>query len=99
MAVNSDLHIKNKSNTIKIRSGDYEIEKSETGHTIESRVLAQYIADMVLELRAMAKADDFKTLQGLLEISFYEAFSLANRVKIPEREIEFLHKLQKASVA
>ena len=45
--------------------------------------LAQYIADMLLELRKMAKAAGLKTLLGLLEISFCEAFSIANKVEIP----------------
>ena len=47
--------------------------------------LAQYIADMLLELRKMAKAAGLKTLLGLLEISFCEAFSIANKVEIPPR--------------
>lgn len=58
---------------------------------------AQYIADMVLELRNMAKAVELLTLQGLLEVTFYEAFSAANQVVIPEGEIEKLRELSKAS--
>lgn len=65
----------------------------------DPRETAQYIADMVLELRNMAKAADHKTLQGLLEVSFYEAFSAANRVEIPDQEIEHLRQLSKASGA
>lgn len=61
------------------------------------RETAQYIADMVLELRNMAKSVDLKTLQGLLEVSFYEAFSVANKVEIPPDEIEHLRELSKAS--
>ncbi len=62
-----------------------------------TRETAQYIADMVLELRNMAKSTEMKTLQGLLEVSFYEAFSVANKVVIPEGEIEHLRELSKAS--
>ena len=58
---------------------------------------AQYIADMVLELRNMAKGVEMKTLQGLLEVSFYEAFSAAHKVEIPAEEIEHLRQLSKAS--
>ena len=58
--------------------------------------LAQYIADMLLELRNMAKAAGLKTLLGLLEISFCEAFSIANKVEIPPGEIEKLRRLAKA---
>ena len=61
------------------------------------RETAQYIADMMLELRNMAKFTELKTLQGLLEVSFYEAFSVANRVEIPEGEIEKLRELSMAS--
>ena len=61
------------------------------------RETAQYIADMVLELRNMAKAVELRTLQGLLEVTFYEAFSAANQVVIPEGEIEKLRGLSKAS--
>lgn len=50
------------------------------------RDTANYIADMVLEMRNMAKAAGLTTLLGLLEVTFYEAFSVANRVEIPEAE-------------
>jgi hypothetical protein len=40
----------------------------------QQQELAQYIADMLLELRNMAKAAGLKTLLGLLEITFCEAF-------------------------
>ncbi len=54
---------------------------------------ANYIADMLLELRNMAKTHDLKTLQGLLEISYYEAFSCANRIEVPEGEEQHIHEL------
>jgi hypothetical protein len=63
------------------------------------RETAQYIADMVLELRNMARSVEHKTLQGLLEVSFYEAFSAANRVEIPAEELEHLRELSNAHVA
>ena len=59
--------------------------------------LAQYIADMLLELRNMAKASDLKTLLGLLEISYCEAFSIANKVELPPGEIEKLRRLAQES--
>jgi hypothetical protein len=61
------------------------------------RETAQYISDMMLELRNMAKSAELKTLQGLLEVSFYEAFSVANKVDIPGGEIEKLRELSTAS--
>jgi hypothetical protein len=70
---NLEVHMTRKS-TLKKKSDHKEI--------------AQYIADMVLELRIMAKSADLKTLQGLLEVSFYEAFSAANRVDIPPEYLD-----------
>jgi hypothetical protein len=57
------------------------------------RETAQYVADMVLELRNIAKAESFGTLQGLLEIAYYEAFSVAHKVDVPEGELEHLESL------
>ena len=54
---------------------------------------AQYIADMILELRNMSKASDFKILSELLEISYYEAFNCANKIEVPEGEEELLKSL------
>ena len=59
----------------------------------QQQELAQYIADMLLELRNMARAAGLKTLLGLLEITFCEAFSIANKVEIPPGEIEKLRRL------
>jgi hypothetical protein len=56
--------------------------------------MAQYAADLLLDLRNLAKAQGFKTLQGLLELSYYEAFSLANPITIPAGEKERLEDLK-----
>ena len=64
---------------------------------VQNQELAQYIADMLIELRNMAKAAGLKTLLGLLEIAFCEAFSIANKVEIPPGEIEKLRRLAKAA--
>jgi hypothetical protein len=58
---------------------------------------AQYIADMLLELRNIARSAALTTLFGLLELSFCEAFSIANKVKIPDGEIEKLRQLVRAA--
>jgi hypothetical protein len=80
---------------------DYSVASDRTvsnqKKTPDERETAQYIADMVLELRNMAKTLEMKTLQGLLEVSFYEAFSVANKTVIPEGEIEHLRELSRAS--
>jgi hypothetical protein len=56
---------------------------------------AYYIADMILELRNLAKGQNMQTLQGLLEIAYYEAYEVANPVAIPKDEAERLHELGK----
>jgi hypothetical protein len=64
---------------------------------------AHYIADMILELRNLAKGSGMSTLQGLLEIAYYEASSVASRVVIPQEEVEHLYEIgadaRKANVA
>ena len=57
---------------------------------------AHYIADLLLEMRKMAKSANLTTLLVLLEVSFYEAFSIANRIEIPPGEIQKLYDLERA---
>jgi hypothetical protein len=57
------------------------------------RQTASYIADMLLELRNLAKGQSMVTLQGLLEISYYEAYHAANPVEIPDDELERLQQM------
>jgi hypothetical protein len=57
------------------------------------RQTANYIADMILELRNLAKGSQMLTLQGLLEISYYEAYSVANRIEVPEQEFQHLQDM------
>lgn len=54
---------------------------------------AQYIADMLLELRNIAKAAGLRSLQGLLELGYYEAFSVAHRAPVPEGEADRLEQM------
>jgi hypothetical protein len=54
---------------------------------------AQYIADMLLELRNLAKAANQKSLQALLELSYYEAYTVANPVQIPQDEHQRLEDM------
>ncbi|MFO1034599.1 MAG: hypothetical protein U1E15_11150 [Hyphomicrobiales bacterium] len=60
---------------------------------LQAQESAQYIADMVLELRNMAKSSQFKVLQGLLEITYYEAFTVAHPPVVPAGERERLEEL------
>lgn len=66
---------------------------------LDPKETAQYIADMTLELRNMAKAADLKSLKELLELCFYEGFAAANRVPLPEGELDHLRELSTASIA
>ena len=50
----------------------------------------QYMADLLLELRNMAARGEHKFLTYLLEMAFYEAFSLANRVDLGPADLEHL---------
>ncbi|MGH6854099.1 MAG: hypothetical protein ACREDN_01635 [Aestuariivirga sp.] len=58
---------------------------------------AQYVADMILELRNMAKAAKLFSVMVPLEYAYYEAFSKANRVIVPPEEIERLRLLADAA--
>lgn len=68
-----------------------------TAVEISKRETAQYMADMPLEMRNMAKAAGFVTLISLFELSFCEAFAIANYVEPPEGEIERINELSRAA--
>lgn len=70
-----------------------ETNKSNYRDSSNPSETAQYIADMLLELRNLAKAADLKPLQGLLELGYYEAYSTAHRAPIPEGEAERLEQM------
>ncbi len=63
----------------------------------QQRETAQYIADMILELRNMAKSAQLYQVMVPLEYSYYEAFSAANKVEIPPEEAERLRELSRVA--
>ncbi len=65
--------------------------------TSEQRETAQYVADMILELRNMSKSLKLYTITVPLEYAYYEAFSVANKVLAPAGEIERLKELSRAA--
>jgi hypothetical protein len=71
--------------------------ESTTTQTDNIHQTAQYIAEMLLELRNLAKAHQFTGLQALLEVSYYEAFTAANKITVPQSEIEHLQELTRIS--
>jgi len=60
---------------------------------------AQYVADMVLELRNIAKAAKLWKVMVPLEFAYYEAYAVANRVDVPPEEVERLRQLSKVGAA
>lgn len=61
--------------------------------TPEQIETAQYIADMILELRNLAKGSGLFAAMIPLEYAYYEAFAVANRVAVPPEEAERLKRL------
>ena len=61
------------------------------------RDTAEYISEMILELRNLARANQLYTVMVPLEYAYYEAFGVANRVEIPPDEIERIKELSKVS--
>jgi hypothetical protein len=66
---------------------------------ISSRDVAQYIADLVLDLRNMTNPDNHKALRDLLELCFYEASFAANRSETASDKSEKPLAIAKALVA
>ena len=63
----------------------------------QQKETAQYIADMILELRNMAKSAQLFQVMVPLEYSYYEAFAVANKVEVPPEEAERLRELSKVA--
>lgn len=60
------------------------------------RETAEYLADMILELRNLARSVQLYTVMVPMEYAYYEAFGVANRVEVPQGEAERIKKLAKA---
>ena len=58
---------------------------------------AQYIADLMLELRNLARRNELKFLAQLLEMAFQEAFLLAHRVEPTEADLRRLSQARDTS--
>lgn len=61
------------------------------------RATAEYLTDMILELRTLARSMQLHTVMVPLEFAYYEAFGVANRVEVPPAELERLKELSKAA--
>ena len=61
------------------------------------RQTAEYLADMVLELRNLARSVQLYTVMVPLEYAYYEAFGVANKVEVPPAELERIKALSRAA--
>ena len=64
---------------------------------LRQRDTAEYLSEMILELRNLARAHQLYTVMVPLEYAYYEAFGVANKVEIPESEVERIKELSRAS--
>jgi hypothetical protein len=74
-----------------------QAETAVTSLPARQRDAAEYIAEMILELRNLARVHQLYTVMVPLEYAYYEAFTVANRVEVPEGEVERIKELSKAS--
>ena len=63
---------------------------------MSSRDVAEYIADMTLQLSRLARSAGLTSVMVPLEFAYYEAFAAANRVEIPPEERRYLKTLEEA---
>ena len=61
------------------------------------RDTAEYLSDMILELRNLARSVKLHTVMVPLEFAYYEAFGVAHRVDVPSAEIERIRSLSRAA--
>ena len=64
---------------------------------LRQRDTAEYLSEMILELRNLARAHQLYTVMVPLEYAYYEAFGVANKVEIPQSEVERIKELSRAS--
>jgi hypothetical protein len=61
------------------------------------RDVANYVADMILELRNMAKSAKLFKVMVPLEFAYYEAFNVAHHVEVPQAELDRLQHLSQVA--
>lgn len=61
------------------------------------REAAEYLSDMILELRNLARSVQLNTVMVPLEFAYYEAFGAAHRVEVPAGEVERIRELSRAA--
>lgn len=63
---------------------------------MNSRDVAEYIADMTLQLSRLARSAGLTSVMVPLEFAYYEAFTAANKVEMPPEERRYLKTLEEA---
>ena len=66
-------------------------------HTAEQRKSAEYIADLLLGLPSTAKRNELTFLVHLLEMAFFEAYTIARQVEPDMSLIETFRQLNDIS--
>lgn len=61
------------------------------------RDTAEYLAEMILELRNLARSVQLHNVMVPLEFAYYEAFGTAHKVEVPPGEAERIRKLSQAA--
>lgn len=80
-----------------VKAGQKASETVVASLPTRQRDAAEYISEMILELRNLARAHQLYTVMVPLEYAYYEAFSFANRVEVPDGEVERIKELSKVS--
>lgn len=63
------------------------------------RDTAEYLTDMILEMRNLARSLRLHNVMVPLEFAYYEAFGVAHRVEVPSAELDRIRELSKAAEA
>jgi hypothetical protein len=63
------------------------------------RDVAEYLSDMILELRNLARSVQLHTVMVPLEFAYYEAFGTAHKVEVSAAELEHIKALSRAAEA
>ncbi len=77
-------------------AGSKLLKRARQPEGLSNKEIAQYTADIMLELRQLARNAKLSTLQSLIELCYYEAFAEANQPKIPQGELEHLAELERS---
>ena len=64
---------------------------------VRQRETAEYLSDMILELRNLARTVELHAVMVPLEFAYYEAFGHAHQVDVPSDEISRIEEISKSA--